>query len=102
MSDAELIDHLFHSLSEFLSTAWTGKRQPYSFLQHFRTASSSPSDDTSRIFLESGFKAWVAYHVVKLTTANAHGQAYRRRQFGALDRLPVGEKKRLAVKDGGR
>ncbi|KAH8744723.1 hypothetical protein F5883DRAFT_660200 [Diaporthe sp. PMI_573] len=98
MSDAELIDHLFHLLSEFLSTEWTGKRQPYSFLQHFRTASSSHSDNTSRIFLDSGFKAWVAYHVFKPITANAYGQAYRRRQFGALDCLPVGEKKRLAVK----
>ncbi|KAG6358164.1 hypothetical protein INS49_014048 [Diaporthe citri] len=98
MSDSELVDGLFLSLSAFLSTEWKGQRQPYRFLENVRTASSAPSHDTSRIFLDSGFKAWVAYFVGKPTTANADGQALRRRQFAALDRLSVSERKGFAVK----
>ncbi|KAL2272396.1 hypothetical protein FJTKL_06744 [Diaporthe vaccinii] len=98
MSESELVDGLFLLLSAFLSTEWKGQRQPYKFLENVRIASSAPSHDTSRIFLESGFKAWVAYFVVKPTTANADGQATRRRQFAALDRLSITEKKTLAVK----
>ncbi|KAH8746942.1 hypothetical protein F5883DRAFT_437770 [Diaporthe sp. PMI_573] len=96
MSDSELVDGLFLLLPTFLSTEWTAPRQPYKFLEHVRAASSAPSHDTSRIFLESGFKAWVAYFVVSPTTANVGGQANRRRQFAALDRLPVSEKKKFA------
>ncbi|KAG8157766.1 hypothetical protein KVR01_012428 [Diaporthe batatas] len=98
MPDAEVVDQLFRSLAGSLSTAWTRDRLPYRYLETFHAASSAPSDDTSRIFLESGFNAWVAYLIAKPTTANAQGQAARRRHFEALDRLPASEKRRLALK----
>lgn len=98
MSDSDLVEDLFVSLSAFLSTEWTAKRQPYRLLESVRAASSAPDHDTSRIFLESSFKAWLAYFVVKPTTANAVGQVARRQQFAALDRLSNSERRNLAAR----
>jgi hypothetical protein len=96
MSSADQIESLFALFSQFLSAEWTRKRQPYGFLEAVRDARSSPIDKTPKIFIDTGFQAWVAYFVQKPGKACASGQSALRQLFDALDDLPDHNRKDLA------
>lgn len=85
MCESGLVESLFASFSSFLSSEWTKERLPYNFLGSVGAARAASSHDTSRIFLDCGFQAWVAYFIVKPGKANASGQAAQRQRFAALD-----------------
>lgn len=96
MSSSELIESLLHLFSTFLSSQWTLKRFPYKFLDSFEKARSAQNPNTSRIFLDAGFQAWVAYFIVKPGSANANGQSARRQLFASLDSVSAEDRADLA------
>ncbi|KAB5514947.1 hypothetical protein GE09DRAFT_1179690 [Coniochaeta sp. 2T2.1] len=75
---------------------WTVKRLPYKFLEPWKTAESSPPESTCRIFLDHGFKAWVAYFRASTGEGHFRGRGDRRKLIDAVEQLSVEHKRAIA------
>ncbi|RSL88748.1 hypothetical protein CDV31_016006 [Fusarium ambrosium] len=93
MSELEI---LFNDLSNFLLSEWRNDRLPYKFRDSHKKAQSAPNTDTSRIFLDHSFQAWVAYFIIRPKTSHANGQAAQRELFTKLDERTIEERGDLA------
>lgn len=94
---SELTKAVVVLLSSFLSSPWTRKRAPYRIWQSVQAAQSSPTDKTSRIFLDNGgFKAWLAYYLATPGQAHYSGRQQQQQLINELHNLPVEDRISIA------
>jgi hypothetical protein len=75
------------------------EKSPYRLKKDFERAQSAPKEATSRIFLEIGFPAYLAYHLAwsKCEGKNYKGQSNEKQVLQAFDKLTPENRKAVAT-----
>lgn len=81
-----------------LTSEWTREKTPYKLAEALETARSAPAQYTERIFLDSGFSAWLAYFLA--TTGHARhykGQQAELETIAAFEQLSTEQRRTVAT-----
>ncbi|KAF5127132.1 hypothetical protein E5D57_008060 [Metarhizium anisopliae] len=81
---------------KYLTSEWTRKKTPYGLDAALAKAADSESDATERVFLSTGFTAWLAYFLASTGEGHYEGRYAQLQAIAAFNQLPVEERKAAA------
>ncbi|KIW10063.1 hypothetical protein PV08_11839 [Exophiala spinifera] len=97
MSDQD-VSEIASIFAKPLTEEWTRRKTPYGFDKALQRAQGLPKEDTERILLDTGFKAWISYFLAGQGSSNHYiGRAEKLRAIDTLQKLSVESKKEVAT-----
>ena len=97
MEDAAYtIDDCVLALTPYLTNSWQRQRTPNGLDEALPKARSESASATARIFLDSGFQAWLAYFLATRDESHHKGLGAKRKAVATLQQLPEGHKRQVA------
>ncbi|OAP55789.1 hypothetical protein AYL99_09941 [Fonsecaea erecta] len=96
--DKTRVDQVVSTFKALLKKEWTKSKKPRGFKAAYLRAQALPDEDPERIFLETGFTAWLAYYLASPRAKHYKGRSANIRAIKTVKELTVELQREIAAR----